>query len=152
MPQEIALGDSLKLMQGATGVQRRLLIAKVPATASASLIGRTLIEAGALTVAGIYRCLIPISGLASSLEVFLTAAWSGGTVSSDLDTLYFVGDTVDDTTWRKKTAGSGDGSLTTATPQSPTIATLKGEQYAVLDITLTGTSSVTFSVAEYNGL
>ena len=152
MAKEISIGDTTKLMQGAIGVQKRIVIAQVPATAADSLRGKTLLEAGALTVPGIYRCLIPISGLASILEVFLTAAWSGGTVSCELDTLYFVPDTGDDAGWVKKTSGVGDGSLTTAVLLTPSIVTLRGETYAVLDITLTGTTSVTFSVAEFNGL
>lgn len=151
MPQQISIGESQKIIQGAIGVQRRIVIAKVPATAEGSLVGKTLLEAGALTVNGIYRCLLPIAGLAAVLEVFLTATITGGTVTSDLDTLYFVGNSVDDSTWVKKSAGTGDGPLATGIMLTPTISTLRGEEYAVLDLTLAGVTSVAFTVAEFNG-
>lgn len=141
-----------QLMQSALNGQGRLILAVVPALAEQSLRGTPLTEAGSLTVAGVYRCLIPLAGMVSTLEVHLTATIGASTATTDLDTLYWVENASDPTTWTKKTAGSGDGALTTTTLQASTITTLRGEQYAVMDITLGASPTVTFTRAEWNGI
>jgi len=150
--QPITLGNEQRLNQAALGAQGPIRIAAVPAGGNAGLIGENLVDAGALTVLGVYRCLIPLSGLVDTLQVFLTATFASGTVTSDLDTLYWVRTPSDPSTWSKKTAGSGDGAMSTTVLQSSTITTLRGEQYAVLDITLGTAAACTFTRAEYNGI
>lgn len=137
--------------QAAFGAQGPILIADVPATGNRALIGNALVDAGQLTVLGVYRCLIPLAGMVSSVSLFLKATFASGTVTTDVDTLYWVRDPNNTSTWTKKTAASGDGAMTTATLQTVTI-TPAGEQYAVLDITLATAAACTFTQAEYMGL
>lgn len=149
--QPIVPGPEKRDQQAAWNAQAPLVLAVVPSGASQGLVGTYLVDAGALTVAGVYRCLIPLSGLVTELEVHLTATIAASTASSDLDTLYWVRTPGDPTTWSKKTAGTGDGALTTTVLQTSAITDLAGEQYAVMDITLGATPNVTFTRAEYNG-
>ena len=148
--RDIAIGTEQQVLQGALGAQGLLVIAAVPATGDQSLVGEPL-AGKTLTVNGLYRCLIPLAGLASLAQVHVTATFSGGTVATDLDTLFTVG-SFDPSTWVKKTNGSGTGNLTSTVRQTSTLDALAGERYAVLDITLTGAQPVTFTQAEYNGL
>lgn len=150
--QSIVPGNEQRLNQAACGAQGPIRIAAVPTGGDAGLIGRNLVDVGQLTVLGVYRCLIPLSGLVDTLQVFLTATFASGTVTSDLDTLYWVRTPTDPTTWSKKTAGTGDGALSTTVLQSSSIGTLRGEQYAVLDITLGTAAACTFTRAEFNGI
>ena len=150
MPRPITIGLEQRYTQAACGAQDFLILAVVPESASQALVGVPLVSAGALTATGVYRCLVPIAGMASNLQVYLTAAWSGGTVTSDFDTLFHM------SAWptipsKKGATVTGDGALTTATLQTIETTAVNGEQYAVLDLTLAGTTSVTFSVAEFNG-
>lgn len=150
MPRTIVPGLEQSLNQGAIGAQDFLVLSVVPTAAAQSLVGTTLVSAGALTVPGVYRCIITTAGLAASLQVYLNATFSGGTVTSDLDMLFHM--SAFPTIPSKKGATvSGDGSLTTATLQTITTTALNGEQFAILDLTLAGTTSVTFTVAEFNG-
>ena len=149
--QPIVPSTDQRYQQAAFGAQGPIRIAAVPSGGNAGLIGTNLVDAGQLTVLGVYRCLIPMSGLVSSLSVFLKATFASGTVTSDLDSLYWVRTPNDTTTWTKKTAGSGDGAMSTATLQTITL-TPAGEQYAVLDITLGTAAACTFTQAEYCGL
>jgi len=149
--QDISIGQERQVMQGAIGAQSLMVIAGVPAGASLELIGEVLLGK-TLTATGVYRVLVPIAGLASGLQCHLTATWSGGTVSSDLDSLFFVSDISNGATWTKKTAGTGDGAVTSTTRQTSTLSTIAGERYAVYDLTLTGTTSVVINQAEYNGI
>lgn len=141
-----------KLEQAVLGGQGLVVLAAVPTAASNGLIGTNLVDAGALTVPGDYYCLIPLGGMVTELEVFLTATFASGTVTSDLNTLYTVRNATDPSTWTNKTAASGDGAMTTATLQSSDISTLRGERFASLKLTLASTTSVTFTRAEYNGI
>ena len=143
--------ESVLERQAAMGGQGPIIIAAVPATGDRSLIGTALVDAGQLTVLGVYRCLIPLAGMVSELQVFLNATFASGTVSSDLDTLYWVRNVNDTSGWSKKTAGGSDGALSTTVLQSSTIATLAGEQWAVLDITLGTAAACTFTRAEFCG-
>lgn len=149
MPRAIVPGLEQLLNQGALGAQDLLIIADVPDGAADSLVGTPLLDA-TLTVTGVYRCLIPIAGLAASLQVYVTAVFSGGTVTSDLDVLYLL-DSWPTIPGKKGVTVTGDGGLTTATLQTITTSALNGEKFAVLDLTLAGTTSVTFTRAEWNG-
>jgi hypothetical protein len=131
--------------------QGPIIIAAVPATGDRSLVGTALVDAGQLTVLGVYRCLIPLAGMTSALQVFLTATFASGTVSSDLDTLYWVRSVNDPSGWTKKTAGASDGAMSTTVLQSATISSLAGEQWAILDITLATAAACTFTRAEFCG-
>lgn len=154
MPRTVPLTEAEKHKQATWGAQDRIVIRAVPAGASAGLIGKTLVDAGALTVTGAYECLIPLSGFRAALDVILTATWSGGTVTSALNTLYYVSNAADPSSWTNKTAGSGAGAMTSTTRQTSTLAAanLKGEQFARVTLTLAGTTSVTFTQAEFNGI
>jgi len=135
----------------ALGAQGPILIASVPATGDRSLIGKALISAGELDVVGVYRCIIPIAGLVSELQVHLTATFASGTVSSALDSAYWAQNPDDASSFVAKTSGTGDGSLTTTVLQTSTL-TPAGEKYAILDITLATAAACTFTRAEYNGM
>ncbi|MGA0060505.1 MAG: hypothetical protein ACO3RU_13045 [Planctomycetota bacterium] len=141
-----------KYQQAAWNGQGLLVLTSVPSAAANGLIGTKLVDAGALTVAGDYICLVPLAGMVSEVEVHLKATFASGTVSSANDTLYTIRDFTAPSSWTTKTGFSSDGALTTATLQSSTCAALKGEQYAQVKITIGATTSATFTVAEYNGL
>ena len=131
------------------GVQAPLIIASVPAAGDRSLIGKALISAGQLTVLGVYRCIIPIAGIAA-LQVHLTATFASGTVSSALDSSYLNRNPDDASGFTAKTSGSSDGAMSTTVLQTSTL-TPAGERYAILDITLGTAAACTFTRAEYNG-
>lgn len=149
--QPTVLSTEDRFKQAAFGGQGPIRIAAVPSGGNAGLIGTNLVDAGQLTVLGVYRCLVPLTGLVSSVSLFLKATFASGTVTTDFDSLYWVRTPTDTTTWTKKTAGSGDGAMTTATLQTITL-TPAGEQYAVLDITLGTAAACTFTQAEFCGL
>lgn len=147
-----AILDKQKYDQAALGAQDLIVITAVPAGASPGLVGQVL-NGQVLTVNGDYECLIPLFGLATALEVFLTATLATKTASTDLDTLYYVSNPADPATWVEKTAGSGTGPLVSATRQSSTITTLRGEKFARFTLTVAGAAgSVTITQAEYNGI
>lgn len=152
MARNIPLTEMQKYMQAAFGTQDRIVITAVPSTAAGGLVGKTLVEAGALTVAGTYECLVPLTGLTSLLEVHLTATITAGTVTSSLNTLYYVSNATSPSTWTNKTAGTGTGSLSTTVRQTSTLSTLRGEQFARLTLTLASSPNVTFTQGEFNGL
>jgi hypothetical protein len=152
MARAVPLTETQRFNQSAWGAQDLLVLTAVPAAASQALVGRELTMAGALTVAGTYEVLVPLSGMVSVLEVHLTATISAGTVSSALNTLFRVNDGAAPSTWTNKTAGSGAGALASGTRQTSQLTTLRGEQYARLTLTLGGSPNVTFTQAEYNGL
>lgn len=149
--QPTVLSTEQRFQQAAFGGQGPIRIAAVPAGGNAGLIGTNLVDAGELTVLGVYRCLIPLTGLVSGVSVFLKATFASGTVTSDLDSLYWVRTPTDTSTWTKKTAGSNDGAMSSTVLQTSTL-TPSGEQYAVLDITLGTAAACTFTVGEYCGL
>lgn len=152
MARSVPITNVNKFEQSAWGAQDQIVLTAVPASAAQSLIGKNLTTAGALTVAGTYECLVPLTGLTSILEVHLTATITAGTVASALNTLYYVTNAAAPSTWTNKTAGTGTGSLSTTVRQTSTITTLRGEQYARLTLTLASSPNVTFTQAEYNGL
>jgi hypothetical protein len=128
-----AISDTAKERNAIFGSQAPLILAVVPAAADQTLVGKTLTDAGALTVAGVYRCLIPLAGMVSAVKVLLKATISAGTATSDVDSLYFTNQPQQPATWVKYTAASNDGSLTTVTLQTVTI-TPAGEQWAVVTL------------------
>ena len=89
MPRPITIGLDQRYAQGALGVQDFLILAVVPAAAPQSLVGEPL-AGQTLTATGVYRCLVPTAGIASNIEVYLNATWSGGTVVSDFDMLFHM--------------------------------------------------------------
>jgi hypothetical protein len=152
MPRPVPLTEVKKFEQSAWGAQDRLVITAVPAAAAQSLVGKPLSSAGPLTVAGDYDVLVPLAGMVSELQVHLTATITAGTASTALHTLFYVENAQLPSSWVTKTAGSGAGALTTTVRQTSTIATLRGEQLALLRITLASSPNVSFTQAEYNGI
>jgi hypothetical protein len=146
------LGDEQRFRQAAFGGQNLIVLTAVPSTAAQSMVGQPLLGQ-VLTVNGDYECLIPLAGLATALEVHTTVTLATKTASTSLDTLYYLSNFTDPTTWTEKTAGTGTGSLTTTVLQSATISTLRGEQYARFTLTVAGSAgSVTVTRSEYNGI
>jgi hypothetical protein len=152
MARVVPLTEQKKYDQSAWGAQDQLVLTAVPAAASPALVGKTLVGAGALTVAGVYECLVPLTALKTALEIHLTATIAAGTASSAAHSLYYVTNAALPSSWVNKVAATGTGSLTSTTRQSSTISTLRGEQYARVAITLATSPSVTFTQAEYNGI
>lgn len=152
MARKVPLSEAQKYQQSAFGTQDLITLVTVPAAASGDLVGKTLTGAGALTVAGDYECLIPLSGLTSFVEVHLIATIAAGTVSSAMHTLYYVADAANPAGWTNKTAATGTGSLTSTVRQTSTLTSLRGEQFARLKLTLASSPNVTFTQGEFNGI
>lgn len=144
--------DKQKYDQAALGAQEWLVITAIPAAANQSLVGQRLLNQE-LTVNGDYEVLIPLYGLVTALEVHVRATLATKTASTALNTLYMVSNPTDPATYVNKTAGTGTGALVSATRQSSTIATLRGEQFARLTLTVAGgAGTVTMTQAEFNGI
>lgn len=137
--------------QASVGAQYPLVLKEIPAAADRSLIGTKLTDAGALTVAGDYYCLIPMAGLFTGLYVHLTATIGGGTLTSDINTTYYAADGTLPSARTSYQAFTGDGALATATLQTSSLTTLKGERWAVVKLTI-ATGPSTFTRGEYNGV
>jgi YD repeat-containing protein len=146
------LTDTQRLAQAACGVQNLLVLASVPTGADQSLRGRALSQVGALTAPGNYDVLVPLAGIASTMQVHLTATIASGTASTSCSTTYLLTQVTDPSGWTTKTAFTGTGSLTTTVRQTASLSTLAGEQYAWLRITLASSPNVIFTQAEYNGV
>lgn len=140
------------------GAHAPLIVAEAPAAASipgtaAYIIGKPL-NGLVLTIDGDYHCLIPLSGLASSLQVHFKATLDSMTVDSSgpdqlLDFNPRVTNVADAVVM---TAGTGDGSVSTGVRQTASL-TLTGALYARYTLTLAGSpTSVTVTEAEYTGL
>ena len=151
MPHQIPLSTEQRFQNSAWGMQDQIVLMAMPAGVSPALRGVALVNAGTLNIAGDYHCLIPLTGMVSKLEVHLRGAVVG-TITSDLNTTYFIPTLTDPTTYVAKQTASGDGALSTNTRQTSSIATLTGEQYAWLKITIAASGSVAFNQAEYNGV
>jgi hypothetical protein len=130
-------------LRGHLGLHDWLRITKVPATAQGSLVGQRLIDAGVLTVAGVYECEVRVDGL-KSLDVRLKATFGSGSSTTSGGSSY-----ADRTTVLQ--AFVGVGAMATTVEQPITIAALKGEKYAKVIITTVG-AVVQFTVAEILGL
>lgn len=139
------------LNQGAVGMQQYLLITEVPDGAEQSLVGKRLISAGPLVVAGDYYCRFYLGGVLAA-ECHLTATFGGGeTLSSHVYTTYKNGEADPCSDATAKDDFTSDGAMTTATAQHSTIDATDGSQYGMAKLTITGTGGVTFTVGEVNG-
>lgn len=152
MPRIVPLTTEERFQNAAWGMQDLLVLVAVPAGASPGLVGTQLVHAGALTVAGTYDCLVPLTGVTIKGELHLTATITSGSASSAVHTLYFVSDMLDPSSWVTKTAWSSAGALTTTVRQTVSLSTFAGEQFSLLRLTLASTPNVTFTQAEYNGI
>lgn len=124
----------------------------VNAPQAGALSGRRLIDLAADIAAGYYTALgpgtyyvkFPMNGMAS-INVYLTATFSGGTVTTSAYS------TMKDEATQSQ-AFTGTGAMTTNTLQTATLSTPKGEQFAVVQIVVGSGASVTaFTLAEYAG-
>lgn len=151
MPRKVPLNEIQRFAQSAWGAQDNIIIYSVPAAGVMSLRGQPLLGA-TLAVDGDYYCVIPLSGVFTELQVYLKATFASGTVTSaGPDSLYMVADWNTPSGWTAKTAGTGDGALTSTVQQATTLTGMKGEQYAMLKVTVAGGASALFTQAEYNG-
>lgn len=145
-----------KLNQASFGAQRALEITSAP-TGAEGVVGKKLINAGALTVNGDYYCRFELAGLAEVIA-HLTATFASGTVTSEIVSCYLIPTAnVSDATAHanpyRYQSFSGHGALTSATRQTATLAATKGEQVGILKLTLASmpVGGATFTQAEYNG-
>lgn len=149
LPRNLELSTAQIIEQSYTGVHGALICISAPAAAALGpLSGKVL------TVLGTYRCVIPIAGLKSSVQVHLRATIVTTTVtSSGPDSLAqeAEGDTNANIQLHIRTAGTGDGALVSATAQTATLVP-GGEKWALYDLVLSGgAGTVTITRAEYNG-
>jgi len=124
------------------GIHDQLIITKVPAGAQGSLVGSSLIAAGALAIAGVYECEFRCDGL-SKLDIRLKATFAAGGFTSSGGVMYADRTTV-------LTGFTGVGAPLTTVEQALTIAALTGAKYAKVILTTTGTVIV-FNTAEVIG-
>lgn len=130
--------------QADTGLQSELVFTAVPAAAAQTLVGQR-VNGAALTVNGDYYADIDVSGL-TELEIHLRATLAGGaTCTTDIYTTY-----ADEVT--KKTAFAGIGALVSATIQTATLAATKGPRLVRVKLTVALAGTVTFTLAEINGV
>ena len=136
--------------QGAVDVRRSqtqfvLVLSAVPATADQSLIGKALLDAGALSVAGEYRCRIETHDW-NDIQVHLKPTAVTGTFAPTLDGLY----------WHEGTPGTpvAHPTLTDAgvnfvanTYQLLTLASLMGVTKCDVKFTIPGGGAITFASA-----
>lgn len=135
------------------GLHIPLIIAEAPAGAVAQAqIGKNLVGQ-TLSVNGAYVCLIPLSGLASTLTIKVKPQLSTATLtSSGPDELeVFDPRSVNVADAEVLTAGTGDGALSDDTMQTATL-TLTGAQYARYTLTVASAGTVTFDIADATGL
>lgn len=129
--------------RGLLGLHDWLRISSVPAGADTTLVGKRLIDAGVLTVAGAYGCEFRMDGL-SKIDIRLKATFASGSSTTSGGTLYADRSTV-------LQAWTGVGAMATTVEQALTLAASKGEKYGKVIITTVG-SLVQFTVAEVLGL
>lgn len=130
-------------LRGALGIHDWLRITKIPAGAATALLNGRLIDAGVLTVAGVYECEFRVDGC-KSLDVRLKATFGSGSSTTSGGSSY-----ADRVTALQ--AWTGAAAMSTTVEQALTIAALKGERYAKVIITTVGVL-VNFTVAEVFGL
>ncbi len=147
-----ALLTPLKKDEAATwGAHAQLIVWSAPAGAEAT-VGKPL-AGQTLSVNGAYQFLINTTGLASSLAVHVRASLTTATAtSSGPDAITLIDPaTQAPTDGVVLVAGTGDGSLTSATLQTATLA-LNGARYAIYTLTIASAGTAAFTVAEYTGL
>lgn len=141
------------------GVHAPVIVVEAPAGASivgtaAYVIGKPLVGL-TLTLDGDYVCLIPLSGLASSLKVYTTVtldSMTAETAGPDELTDAFNPRTTNVADGVVLTSGSGDGALVTTVQQIASL-TLTGARYARFTLTIAGTpTSVVVTQCEAVGL
>lgn len=129
-------------LRGLLGLHDWLRLTKVP-VGSAITLGTRLIDAGVLTIAGVYECEFRADGL-KSLDVRLKATFASGSSTTTGGSEY-----ADRAAFLQN--WTGIGAMTTGVEQALTITALKGEKYAKVVITTVG-AVVQFTVAEALGL
>lgn len=131
--------------------QGHLVITSAPSAARA-LIGKSLIGAGLIDDPGVYVCEFATHDW-TTVEVVLMASAVTGTIAPQLDRMYFGGKAV-----RNSDTGVD---FVAATPQTLTLADLKGSQVARVVFTVGAGEDVVFdrgadetaptALAEFNG-
>lgn len=122
------------------GIQELLVLSSVPAGQEA-LLGKHLIGAGAINVAGAYECAIDTSGL-SDIEVDITTASVSGSFAPSLISTFL--DKTADTTAAGANFASGSQNLA--------LTGLKGVRRCVYKFTVPGGGAVTHTRAEVRGI
>lgn len=135
-----------------------LILSAVPATADQSLLGKALLDAGALNVAGEYRCRIQTDDW-SAMEVHLKPTAVAGTFAPTLEALLWHEGTPGTPVAHPDTANYADAGVNFVanTYQGLALATLKGVTKVDLKFTVPGGGgSITFAsatgIAEFHGL
>lgn len=151
IPRSVELSDAQMQLQALLGQHRPLVCVSAPANAQAAL-GE--LDGKVLSINGTYRCLVPISGLKSTLQVHIQATLGGGATltSSGPDLLGFDADadTVANAANHIRDAGTGDGSVTSGTAQTASV-TPNGQKWALYDLVVAAAGTVTITRAETNG-
>jgi hypothetical protein len=135
--------DNAGVDRAGLGIHNWLYISAVPATGDRTLIGKRLIDAGVLGVAGVYECEFRADGV-GKLEARLKATFASGSATTSGGSLY-----ADRTAVLQ--AWTGVGAMSTTVEQALTIAAMKGEKYGKVIITTVGVL-VQFTVAEVLGV
>jgi len=149
---------SIQIPQGSPVDARRsmtqgpLIISGIPAAESSDLLGKSLLEAGALDVEGTYSCLIETHDW-SALDVILKPSAVTGSITPVLNRLYLNRHAV-------RTATNGVA-CSAGVVQVISSTTVVGTQRFRLDIAVPASGSITFTpgssltapaaLAEYNG-
>lgn len=131
-----------------------LVLSAVPAAAAQSLLGKALLDAGALTVAGEYRCRIMTNDW-NDMSVHLKPSAVTGTFAPTLEALMWHENTVG-TPVAHPTLTAAGSNFAAGTAQALTLTDLRGVTKADLKFTIPGSGAITFasasSLAEYHGL
>lgn len=131
------------------GIQRHVVLNSGPSVKNRDM--PRLIDAGPLAD-GTYYARLCVGGT-SKLNLQLKATFAGGSVTVTAVTTFAPLGTDDDPTLFARTLQSftGTGALVTTTLQTSTIATMQGEQIAVVKIVVAGGAAPVFTQAEING-
>jgi hypothetical protein len=121
--------------------QGMLVITSAPDTVR-GLIGTSLVDAGELSVAGTYECMIMTDGWMVATAAVRASAVTG-TVPATFITRWADGTTRDTV---------GGSNLVANTAQVLDLTDLNGQRRAYLTIVIGGGEAVTFNRAEFNGL
>jgi hypothetical protein len=130
------------------GLQRALVINSGPGKTNTNF--PRFIDSGPLADGTYYARVC--SGGTSKLNLQLKATFGAGSVTTSAVTTMVPGQDDDATLFaRQLQAFAGTGALVTNTLQTSTIATMQGEQFAVVKIVVAGGAAPVFSIAEING-
>lgn len=140
-----------------SGVQRGLSITAAPNGAEA-LVNKPLLEAGQLSVAGVYECAVRTSGLSAADFHLMPSQFAGTAFAPSVALTYANG--------RKTKTPVAGANFAAGTLQKLSLTGINGEQIAILSFTLPAATTITFdpaaggadktgptpaAVAEYNG-